>query len=113
MTGSDAAGSLASRRTGEYRYELTDDETPSDGVIAAVAAASDRAPVPDAAASSLPPLYGTVDPDALDAMAGEGHGAGEGPTVSFAYAGYDVTVHDGVVTLTLRDDGRRRQSGDD
>lgn len=57
-------------------------QTTSVRVIRTVADATDRD------ASELPPLYGAVDPDALDALV-EGMADGE---VSFTYAGQDVTV---------------------
>lgn len=61
------------------------------GVVETVAAATDRDPV------DLPPLYESVDPDALDAcVASMASG-----TVTFSYAGYAVTVDDeGSVDLT-------------
>lgn len=57
-------------------------QTISVQVIQTVADATDRD------ASELPPLYGDIDPDALDALV-EGMTEGE---VSFTYAGHDVTV---------------------
>lgn len=51
-------------------------------VIQTVADATDRD------TSELPPLYGTVDPDALDALV-EGMTDGE---ITFTYAGEEVTV---------------------
>lgn len=58
------------------------DATASEAVLAAVA---DRA---DADPADLPPLYDAIDPDALDALFGEGRPG----RVSFPYAGYEVTV---------------------
>ena len=39
----------------------------------------------------LPPLYESVDPDALAALAGS-------QTIQFTYSGYEITVADGTVT---------------
>jgi hypothetical protein len=59
-------------------------------------------------ALELPPLYGTVDPDALDALV-EGTANGE---VSFVYANQEVTVTtDGTVALGKR--VRGHVAGDD
>lgn len=50
----------------------------------------------------LPPLYGVVDPDALDALfQPRGDGCPRtGIRVSFSLAGCTVDVHDGNVTVT-------------
>ena len=40
----------------------------------------------------LPPLYESVDPDALAALAGS-------QTIRFTYSGYEITVADGTVTV--------------
>lgn len=65
-------------------------EQPSEAVVAAVAIATDSDPL------SLPPLYETIDPDALDSLSG---GGGRGIVVSFRFAGYDVIVDGGTVLL--------------
>ena len=57
-------------------------QTTSVRVIRTVADTTDRD------ASELPPLYGAVDPDALDALV-EGMADGE---ITFTYAGQHVTV---------------------
>ncbi|MFC6835007.1 HalOD1 output domain-containing protein [Halomarina ordinaria] len=46
--------------------------------------------------TSLPPLYETVDPDALDSL------ATTGITVRFTHAGCDVHIEDGIVTTETR-----------
>ncbi len=51
-----------------------------------VLAVADRAGVQT---DDLPPLYGTIDPDALNSMV-EHDGANL--TVSFSFAGYDVVI---------------------
>lgn len=40
----------------------------------------------------LPPLYDTVDPDALDCLA-------ESSKVQFEYIGYNITVDSGTITI--------------
>lgn len=66
-------------------------EPVTERVIYAVVAKDDRGPL------ELPPLHGSVDPDALETCANRiDHGE-----ISFQYAGYTVTVEsDGVVTVT-------------
>ncbi|MFW5911103.1 MAG: HalOD1 output domain-containing protein [Halolamina sp.] len=64
--------------------------TVSERVIRRVAAANDADPL------ALPPLYDTIDPDALDDLV-EGMAAG---TVAFSYADCAVTVSDdGSITV--------------
>jgi len=58
------------------------DASASEAVVAAVAAQEDIDPM------ELPPLYGAVDPDALDALFADDRPG----RVSFQYAGYEVTV---------------------
>lgn len=53
-------------------------------IVEAVAAATDRA------MTDLPPLYDTVDADALDALL---NGQSSSVTISFQYADTDVTVN--------------------
>lgn len=57
-------------------------ETASEAVLAAVADCADVDP------TRLPPLYDTIDPDALDAI----FRGGRPGRVTFEYAGYEVTV---------------------
>ncbi len=65
-------------------------ETVSERVIERVATSTSRD------ALSLPPLYSSIDPDALDALVAE-MSNGE---VTFRYAGCDITVqNDGTITV--------------
>lgn len=67
----------------------------SERVVWDVASATDSDP------SELPPLYGSIDPDALDALVGR-MAAGE---IRFEYAGHDVSVRDdGSIDLVERQD---------
>lgn len=75
-------------REGEGTYRVGFDvPTPSvaETVISAVAHADDRDPL------ALPPLYWSIDPDALDSLFRPGS-ANPTTAVTFDYAGYSVTV---------------------
>jgi hypothetical protein len=79
----------------DYRYPIPDDENPCHVTVLAVAAALDRD------ALDLPPLAGTIDPDALDGLVG----ASPEPrrlSVTFEYAGCVVTVTPDDVRATVR-----------
>lgn len=49
---------------------------------------------------SLPPLYESVNPEALDELFADGRGANCNLSVTFDYAGYSVTVRDGAVSVS-------------
>lgn len=68
-----------------YSYAF-DRELASEAVVSAVAAATARDGL------SLPPLYDSVDPDALDAVV-----ATADAVVSFRFAGHSITVESGTV----------------
>lgn len=78
-------------------------KVPSTAVVEAVAIASDREP------TAIEPLYGAVDPDALDALVRSDatDSGGAEATVSFSFAGHDVTVH-GDGTVVVRPGSRRQ-----
>lgn len=59
--------------------------------IVVVSAVAEREQVP---AHELPPLYDSVDPDALEALFRHSP-RDDSLAVSFAYAGYEVTVRSG------------------
>ena len=63
-------------------------ETPSIEIIEQVASLEETDPV------ALPPLYDTVDPEALDSLfhSSTSGGARAESTVRFTYCGYDVRV---------------------
>lgn len=69
--------------------------TPSEGVIETVANAANVDP------TAIKPLYGSVEPDALDALVRlDGRDPKHGVTVTFTHEGYEVQVRsDGVVTV--------------
>lgn len=81
-----------------YTYDLSPHESPSEGVVTAVATVSNRLPIAadaDEDAAVLDPLATVVDPDALDVLF-EPVGAKAPRTdgwVRFDYHGYVVTVH--------------------
>ena len=71
-------------------------EPVSQTVVLAVAEATDEDPM------ELPPLYDTIDPDALNKLFGDRVDGAErlGGSFEFAYAGCDVTVRaDGSVDV--------------
>ncbi|NEU55463.1 HalOD1 output domain-containing protein [Halorussus sp. MSC15.2] len=77
-----------------YRSQIPQTESVSSAVVDAVATASGRSVVRDAAADDpLDPLYETLDPEALDSLltpsAGESGGI---ESVTFEYCGFRVTV---------------------
>jgi len=77
----------------EYNWSSV---TPSTAVVKTVAIATNREP------TTLEPLYKSVDADALDALLDSDgfHSTNEVTTVSFAFAGHDVTVQsDGVILI--------------
>ncbi|SFC56178.1 hypothetical protein SAMN05444422_110124 [Halobiforma haloterrestris] len=79
---------------------------PSQRVVTKIAEADDVEP-----ATLEPPLYSTIDPDALDALVESGDAD---TTVSFAYHGYEVRVDGtGEVTLTETDTGTGTGSPDE
>lgn len=91
--------------TGDRRYEIAPDESPSEAVLAAVVEATGRPATPfdtaDAEPGSepLPPLFETLDPDALDTLAAPTDGQGN-CSVTFTYGGCTVSVEGDVVTVS-------------
>lgn len=72
--------------------DVVDSGSVSTDVVAAVAAAEETDPL------SLPPLYETIDPDALDEVA-----ACDTAGVSYEYAGYEIHVdgRDAIALVSL------------
>ena len=99
MTTSDRpdGGRRRSNGDGVIRAEFDwSSKAPSTAVVEAVAIASDREP------TAIEPLYGAVDPGALDALVRSNGTGSEGAdaTVSFSFDGHDVTVNsDGTVVV--------------
>lgn len=89
-----------------FIYEVTADESLSEGVVAAVAADAGVDAIPPADTETdgaLEPLFSVVDPDALDAVFRRGDSGATGPRgeVTFCYHGYEVTVRsEGRIALT-------------
>lgn len=65
------------------RHNWTESDQPSLTIVEAVAAATDRE------MTDLPPLYDTIDADALDTLV---NGESSSVAVSFQYADTEVTV---------------------
>jgi hypothetical protein len=79
-------------------YDVSSNESLSEGVIAAVSAVSDTSPIPDTHSEDeqpLDPLYTVIDPEALDSVfRGSDHDADRtSGWITFDYHGYEVTVH--------------------
>lgn len=76
----------------ETRYRFDGDRTPSEAVIEALATAEEVEP------TELPPLYRSVEPDALNRLFGDPE---EGPAaLLFDHAGWNVFVRgDGTVII--------------
>ncbi|MBV0923960.1 hypothetical protein KTS45_07060 [Halomicroarcula limicola] len=91
-------GSKAPTEASQSRFEWKTTESPCAAVVEAVAASIGRD------STDLPPLYATVDPDALTAvLADRPDGSESAVSVSFEYAGVDVTIDShggGVVSST-------------
>lgn len=76
-----------------------DDEPVTVAVIDAVATMAGVEP------TALPPLYETIDPDALDGLFDAGSSDARSVRVSFSYADYEVAVEGGSsVTVTVTPD---------
>ncbi|WP_166035422.1 HalOD1 output domain-containing protein [Halorussus pelagicus] len=81
-------------------HELEGDQTPSEGIVAAVSSASNTDP------AALKPLATTIDPDAIDALFSDhydGTPRGVG-LVKFGYAGYEVVVNGNGCVSVLEDE---------
>ena len=93
--------------TDEYRYEIAPDESPSEAVVAAVVEATGRPATPldpadsESGSDPLPPLFETVDPDALDSLAASEDDRGN-CLVTFTYAGCTVSVDARAVTVSTQ-----------
>lgn len=105
-TESNCAGTVESGAI--VRRQVGDDQSVTEAVVRTVAAASGRDATAAGAGTAdggdaLEPIYRAIDPDALDALfdaAGETDRSSV--EVTFAYAGYEVTV-DGNGRVTARE----------
>lgn len=77
--------------TRQLELSDTDASTPSEAIVLGVAGLEELDP------TTMPPLYERIDPEALDALFRDRSPG----TVTFEYAGYEVTVH-GRERATLR-----------
>jgi hypothetical protein len=88
-----------------YHDEIGPEEAPSEAVVAAVAAMTDRPTAPGGTPAStsgdpLPPLFESINPDALDAVL-DAPAVGSGdPEVTFSYCDHSVRVGDDFVTVS-------------
>lgn len=76
-------------------YELSAEESPTEGVVQALATAAGASPL------ELDPLYNTLDPEALDTLFSPSPSGGRsGEYIVFEYEGYEVTFFsEGRVTV--------------
>lgn len=89
-------------RADSYHVACESSELASTNVVLSIAALEGVGPV------DLPPLAETVDPDALDKLFSPS--ADVDGSVSFEYAGYDVTISsDGKLEIVPGRDGTRRR----
>ncbi|OIB57844.1 HalOD1 output domain-containing protein [Natrialba sp. SSL1] len=77
------------------QYDYDTDHTASLAVIEAVSTATDCDP------TELPPLYDTIDPDALDALFSDQTATDVRPEISFTYDQYEVTISRTEVQLSV------------
>lgn len=93
-------------------YEVEADQSLADAIVNAVADATGRRPVADAADARrddeelLDPLYHTIDPDSLEALLSPDDARRDGDVeVSFSYCDCRVTVDSGgVVRVETREE---------
>ncbi|WP_049920882.1 HalOD1 output domain-containing protein [Halopiger djelfimassiliensis] len=77
---------------GRFVYQATSAQPPSEAVISAIAARSNADDL-TAVADELEPLYGAIDPAALDSLFDSSGSLDRSDgVVTFSYAGYRVTV---------------------
>ena len=92
--------------TSEHRHEVAPDESPSEAVLRAVVEATGRPATPfeadgsDSGSDPLPPLFETIDPDALDKLAAP-TGDQENCLMTFTYGGCTVSVEEQAVTVSV------------
>ncbi|MFC7079794.1 HalOD1 output domain-containing protein [Halorussus caseinilyticus] len=87
----------------EFRYQATADSTPAEAIVAAVTASGGASAFDGPEdVTRLPPLYDSVDTDALNAIFDSSWGERNADvSVTFDYSGYAVSVDStGAVELT-------------
>ncbi|WP_084186223.1 HalOD1 output domain-containing protein [Haladaptatus litoreus] len=94
---SPKATALEDGGTEQFSYQRQPNETPTEAVLSAVSAVSNRKIIPTATGDgdldALEPLYDAINPDALDALVGSiEDGSGSDGSVTFDYSGHEVTV---------------------
>ncbi|MFP9190175.1 HalOD1 output domain-containing protein [Natronosalvus vescus] len=88
--------------TPHHRYDRPADESPSEAVVIAVAAATGKTAAPTAERpEALPPLYDAIDPEALDALFSSTGTRSRECTIAFTYEGCSVVVEDDQVIIEL------------
>lgn len=69
-------------------YDVTEGEAITGAVVDAVAAVAEADPI------ELPPLYESIDPDALETLF-DRQREGTALEISFSYTGYEIVVEEG------------------
>lgn len=95
------------RRESEFTYDVSGDESLSEGVVAAISAVSGADPSPGTPTGTeegdhLEPLYTAVEPDALDRLFRATASDLPRPSgrITFTYCGHEVTVRsDGRISV--------------
>ena len=97
MTDNPRADGGRTSQPDRLTYEVEADESPSEAVVRAVAALTNRPPL------DLEPLYNVIDPDHIDGAFAGGDDAGAAE-LSFSFAGCAVTVTDEHVRVHVKAD---------
>ena len=82
-----------------FTYELDEDEQPSEAVVRAVAALTNRSSL------DLEPLYDVIDPSHLNELFVETDHGAVSTELSFEFNGFDVTVTHDEIYVRAADDG--------
>lgn len=103
MVDSQLSDNSITHDPGTGSYTLSHENCPADTVSMCVVRLI--ATIEEVPAAEMDPLYQSIDPEALDAVCGSFSGSSEPrPEVTFAYAGYQVTVDGGeTITATPRE----------
>lgn len=78
----------------------------SEAILEAVSVATDRPLVPTDTGPSLPPLFDTIDPEALDRLVDHAETRGTDFSLSFEYDGCQVTVSLDEIVIEPHPDAR-------
>lgn len=93
--------------TNEYQYNIEEDESMTHAVIQAVASLLDNNP------RELPPLYDSVDPEALNAIFSHRDQSSQlqGTEIKFTYLEQEITIQNGTILYISQIDDQGRSLG--